>query len=333
MMIMEAPSFKKFLWVLALVFGLFVILVVVLVFKVGLPKEFFSSQPKLQGLIYLTLSPLGSNSVDIYTYDPAHNVTAKLTQGPGWSFMARAGGPQGIKAYFISNQDPVTGKIFATPQIEGITPTGSLTVFSNTAAAIKRNPIYVSALNTFIYEGQKTNLASTNPDDTSVYILTGESRGHYFTHGALAALAPNNSIVVLRSDGLYLVPISTTTSNTGMLIWPSKTSTTLADQFAVSPLGNEIAWSFPGAGTIYLMKVQSWQPFVATPDKSISDTALWPVFSPDGSYLAAEEVDFVSSTNPTNPRLVVFGIQTGSKQMLQDLRSYDQVKMFVSDWR
>jgi hypothetical protein len=332
---MEEPTFKKFLWVLALVFGLFVLLIVVLIFKVGLPKGLISSQPeKLNGLIYLTLAPVGSKSLDVYTYDPAQNVTAKLTQGPGWSFTARAGGPQGIKAYFISNTDPTTGKIFVTPQIEGITPTGSLTVFSNTATAIKRNPVYLPSLDSFIYEGKKVSSASTNPDDTNIYVLASKKLGHYLTHGALPALAPNNSIVVLRSDGLYLVPISTTTSEAGTLIWPSKIPAKLQDQFAVSPVGNEIAWSFPGSGKIYLMKVQTWQPFVAEPDQTIDATALWPVFSPDGSHLAAEEVDFAAtSTEPTNPRLAVFDLINHTKQIVQNLRQYEQAKIFVSDWR
>jgi hypothetical protein len=83
------------------------------------------------------------------------------------------------------------------------------------------------------------------------------------------------------------------------------------------------------------MRVISWDPFVGELGKTIPDRAFWPVFSPDGTYLAYEAVDWptsASSGGPSNARLVIFDLATPQKQVVQDLSGFVQTKMFISDW-
>jgi Tol biopolymer transport system component len=143
---------------------------------------------------------------------------------------------------------------------------------------------------------------------------------------------PNGNLLVLKKDGLYVFDVRGE-SGEGTKIWDVEGDFAYANmKLAVSPNGKFIAWSAPGKKSIYLISVNSWDPFSGSMYKVLPYGAYWPIFSPDGEYLAFEEAD-LSETEVTNPRLVIYSLKDNQKETVLDLNDYYQLSMFITDWR
>jgi len=54
------------------------------------------------------------------------------------------------------------------------------------------------------------------------------------------------------------------------------------------------------------------------------------MFSPDGKYLVVQEIDF--NAESSNPRLIMYNVETSEKEFLLDLNEYEQFAMWINDW-
>lgn len=286
---------------------------------------------KPEGKIYLTLSPLGSNYTGIYSFDLAANTLTKLVGKDNTGSLTAH--PAATSSLLLSSNialDPTKTSI-SPLQIFSLSDQGVLKQITNTASTFKRHPAYSESLGLYIY-GAKAGAASlgVNPNDFNIYTYK-DGKEKLITNGALPTLTPDgNSVVALRQDGLYLISLTDTTVQK---IWGlDHGGSALNLQFTISPSGKYIAWSIPNDGYIYIMTVDSWAPFKGAVTSKIETHAFWPVFSPDEEYLAYEQVDW-TLPQPTNQKLVIFDLKTPQKRVVQDLKDFDQQKMFVSGWR
>ncbi len=282
-----------------------------------------------EGSIYLTLSPLNSSYTGIYSFDLATNSLAKVVGKDNTASLTAH--PAASSLIFSSNISLDSTKTSISPlQIFSMGEQGTLKQITNTKSTFKRHPSYSDALGLYVY-GAKAGATALgiNPNDFNIYTFK-DGKESLVAQGALPALTPDGkSVVALRQDGLYLISLTSTTTQK---IWGlDHGGSALNLQFTLSPSGKYIAWSIPNDGYIYIMSVNSWAPFKGSVTSKIQTHAFWPVFSPNEEYLAYEQVDWAPT--PTNQKLVVCDRKTPQQRIVQDLKELDQQKMFVSGWR
>jgi hypothetical protein len=286
------------------------------------------------GNILLTLGSITKTDLGLYTYSIADK---KLT---------KTFGKEGIVAMTAHDKgsDPST-TLFASniPSTSSKKSTNILQIFSlnngetkqltNNQILFKRQPSFSDSLQTLIYAGipVKTKGTALTLDDFNVYALGQDGKDRLITNGSIPTLTPDGKqVVVLRKDGLYVSDI--VGSSTEKVWGLDRGISRLSLQFAISHSGKQIAWTMPNQGGIYIMNVTSWKPFVGKIAQRLPVSAFWPVFSPNDQYLAFEQFDRGSST-PINQRLTIFDLVTPQFKVVQDLTSYDQLKLFVTEWK
>jgi hypothetical protein len=286
------------------------------------------------GTLYLSLSPATSAASGIYSYAFSSNTLTKLIGSSGSIDLSPSLTPNGL-VYTSNDIGSTDGTYLKIPQLfVWDAATASSTQISATASLAKRYPKYSAALNEYIYEARDAalpNLSNTTPDASTVYLLTSPTHGMRITSGAAPVLTPDGkSVVVLRSDGLYMTSLAAT--STALKIWGVESGTMATqDQFNISPDGKMIAWAIPDKGHLYIMAVASWAPFSGRVTDDIPVTALFPLFSPDNAYLAYVQIDVASST-PSNPRLTIRNLASGEARATQTLDTFSIQSMYLTGW-
>lgn len=279
------------------------------------------------GHLYLSLEPLDDKSMGIYEYSFADGE---------------------LRPYYVTkNGLAMTGKFKddssmliseylsddSTQIVEINTATKERQVLTDSKPEFKRHPLWSKVYGLLMYAARpEPGEVLALPDEFSVYSVNKDGVDTELTKGTFPVLTPDGkSVVVLRNDGIHKVDILTKESEN---IWGYESTGGVTNQmFNVSPTGEYIAWTFPDRGELYVAKVTSWAPFKADVKFMFEKHIFWPIFSPDGKYLAFEEVDWTDP--PTSPRLVVVDLSspTLEKKTIYDLSGFDQAKMFISDWK
>lgn len=285
-----------------------------------------------EGTILLSLVPKDGKQRGIYAYDVTQKTLAPYLVSDTATNITASFGSTTEDIYVATNSMIATSsRNVSLLQIAKYNKTTeTLTALTKTSGFYKRHPRYSSALNLTVYSGKKDQSAALGATN-DFFIYTRDDKGFEkeVATGSLPVLSPDGrSVVALQEDGLVLVDLA----NGGtQLIWPVIGKIWMNAQFTVSPKGKYIAWSNPNEGLIYVMTVESWMPFKGTISQRIDTHAFWPVFSANEEYLAFEEVDWTAE--PSKPRLVIHDLVTPAKQVVYDLDGFDQMKMFISDWR
>ncbi|MDD2766727.1 MAG: hypothetical protein PHH40_03120 [Candidatus Moranbacteria bacterium] len=277
-----------------------------------------------KGSIYLSLAPNNGNDFGIYQYDISKNILAPyslLEKGIAFSGKFKTATSEELLVSEIrGDETQITG-------IEG----NIATTLTDSMIQKKRHPSYSVPYDALIYSGKEENAeALGRPNEFNVYMQKAGNQEQKIAQGAMPILTPDGrSVVVLRNDGLYKIDLEDKSSEH---IWKTESDgVSFNQQFSLSPNGKYIAWSYPDGGDIYVFEVSSWSPFEATFMYDIKSHAFWPIFSPDEKYIAFEEVDWTDP--PTQARLVIMNLATQEKRNLLDLTSFDQLSLFVDDWK
>jgi len=168
-----------------------------------------------------------------------------------------------------------------------------------------------------------------NPSGWNIYVydLKG-GKGRLVTSGSSPLFVPDGRLLALKSDGLHLIDLS---SDADELVWKTEEGKAGANmKLAVSKDGTKIAWTIFDHVDVVLLDVASWKPFSATIGAEYPVAAFWPVFSPDGKWLALQLADPDTSKNA---RIDVVNLATGERQRAISLFEYDPLTLFLSDWR
>lgn len=171
------------------------------------------------------------------------------------------------------------------------------------------------------------------PENWNVYVTDLEGNEELIASGSYPKWSPDGSqLVMLRNDGLYIYNLKT---KDGYRVWEIiNGDAKMSKQYDISKDGKWLAWTSPISQKIIVAEILSWNPFYFEQRVSIPTVAFWPIFSPDGDFLAFEEVDTRPGSTPINPRLVIYDIVNGGeKQEVFDLSEYKQMALFFSDWR
>ena len=228
-------------------------------------------------------------------------------------------GHQDLEAIILYDRQTSTSTVFTLgggiPEVPQVSPDDSAVTYmalSNTA----------TSTSTFF-----------TPSYWNIYTAKEGQVAGVVTHGAYPHWSPDgSSILYVADDGLHQYVL---TSGNDTLVWPVVgKATSMRMMLTVSKDGTMFAWTNPLHEQILVASIISWSPFSAREQTRIPVFAFWPVFSPDDTELAFEQVNW--STNPTaqpsNPRLTVYNLKTGRMRELVNLSPFDQTKMFVSDW-
>ncbi len=173
---------------------------------------------------------------------------------------------------------------------------------------------------------------SLMPEDWDVYVTDLKGNETFISDGVYPKWSPNNEkILLMKNDGLYLYS-SRGNLNKGKLVWKVVGGEALISSMRldVSPDGKMLAWSNIESGEIVLININSWETADMSIYKRIPSESFWPVFSPDSKSLVVQEIDY--NAVDSNPRLVIYNLNTFTRETVLDLSDFNQGKMFVSDW-
>lgn len=97
-------------------------------------------------------------------------------------------------------------------------------------------------------------------------------------------------LLMIKNDGLHLFNIDDPQHprDAGLII--ESVSFGAVMRVSISKNGNLLAVSFPGKHEVLVAKIDSWNPFSVIPLKTIPAKAVATVFSPDGNYIAVQEL-------------------------------------------
>ncbi len=286
-------------------------------------KEKLAWNPR--GSIFLTLAMQGTTtSSGIFEYNiEANKLTPYYT--PAQPVITGKFERSNQSNLFASERQ--SDNTFQIVEIKG----GVATKVTDTATRFKRHPSKSASLGSIVYSAKGKRVSALGvPDEFNVYVKGEDGKEKKLGQGTMPALTPDGkAVVVLRSNGLYKIDLETATSEKIWGLVSGKSA--LNQQFTISPSGKYIAWTYPDGEKIYITQVSSWAPFKGQLKYVLKAHGFWPVFSVNEEYIAFEEVDW--NNPPTKPRIVITNLSTLARKVVQDLSAYDQMRMFITDWK
>ncbi len=280
-----------------------------------------------EGALYLTLAPKNGGTMGIYKYDIGTNNLAPLYAPEGKTFITGKFQTEGTQGLLASEY--ISASVF---QIVRFNPdTQVMTTLTDTKTSVKRHPSWSAPYEALVYGGKSFRVKILGePNEWNVYMTGKDGKEKKVADGALPVLTPDGkSVVVLQNDGLHKVALQDSTTEK---IWGLDSGKAwFIQQFSISANGRYLAWTHPHEKKIYVMEVSSWTPFKGQLMHIINTNAFWPVFSPNSEYLAFQEVDWTDP--PSKPRIVISSLTSLERRTLHSLDNFDQMLMFITDWK
>ncbi|MBL7045923.1 MAG: PD40 domain-containing protein [Parcubacteria group bacterium] len=200
----------------------------------------------------------------------------------------------------------------------------------------KRNPVLspdgstIAFQSTLNGERNRDALESARVERFAIFTTDLEGNERFIAQGVQPHFSPDGkSILFLKNKGLYLFNLE---SRRIERVWDMNEGLTyMGMKLDLSDDRKLLAWSSANANDLLVLSIDSWSPFSAIIKSRYEVTGFWPKFSPDGKYLAFQEVSDVEEIN--NQHLVVFKLSDGSKRTVLELDDYYQEPLWVNDWK
>lgn len=291
----------------------------------------------ISGKIYLSLVPDSNPEMnnEMYYYDIEGRELRKFfkTENAGTNYLGGVFSSDGKNVAFATSSNAEStkgqGQIFVAGE-NGL----SEKQITNSSGLHKRNPQWSPDGKRIAFQHLGSDKTISSPDvlreleNWNISVTDLEGKETFITKGLFPHFLSDEKILVLKNDGFYVFNMSG--EDSGKLLWNASGEKNFdpSMQFSVSRDGKMLAWTVPVNGKVFLMKISSWDPFSVEKIENIDKIAYWPIFSPDGKYLAIEEVD----ENNENPKIFLYNTENLKSKELIDLSSYDQSSMFISSW-
>lgn len=170
-----------------------------------------------------------------------------------------------------------------------------------------------------------------NPRYWSLYL--GDMEGgdpRFITHGSAAHFSPDETkLLYLAADGFHVYDIA---SGSDVFIPELATELPLSYYMAdISRDGKRLVVTSSPNKEVRVGNILSWEPFKIEWTHRFPILAYWPVFSPDGDYLALMNFDWIDN-EPGNRRVLITDLRTNESQVLENLGEYTGSEFFISDW-
>ena len=297
--------------------------------KTQTPQQMAYS-PNLKGKIYLTLQEVGTDKQGVYYFDLE---TKKLDQlyVPEADCYCLGGELSKNRTQML-----VSANCVGEEGKEGIgtlnLQTKEIEILTQSESNKKREAVWLPD-GGFVYQGNSQAGETLDPTPTNWFIwkydkTTGEETP--ITNSFHPFISPDGKKILSLGggDGLTLVDIET---GEGKLLNNFGDVYYIGNQLALSNQKDKAAVSFPGEHKIVIYKINSWGEDASAEEIDTISTGnnevYWPKFSPDDTYLTAEEV------NGTKNELVVYDLNTKKRTLIKDLSNYDKNAMWINDWK
>ena len=290
------------------------------------------------GTLYLSLrpEPANQNPISIYSLD-FKTATLQNLAGDNGDYLTNKYSPDGTKIVYGTY-------LYNAPKLYVVNSD-----FSNKVEVPL--PPNISIAHSASWSPDGTILAyqtktdtdgnDLNPEEWQIYLTNLQTGTYKFvTTGVSPIFTPDGNLLVLKETGLYLFfldDLAAGAPNEGLegeRIIDLEDGGGLANmKLGISPQGDKLAWSVPDRGILYLFTVKSWDTFDASLKKTAATTGFWPIFSPDGKYIALEEVETNLAGVFVFPSIAVFDANTLHKKTILSLQNYSTDSLFITDWR
>lgn len=187
------------------------------------------------------------------------------------------------------------------------------------------------------YEALGATMNATDTAITNSYVVildvsSGDQR--ILDSGASPIFAPDDSVVYLKSDGIYRSRLSEgeTSSDTERLAFFDGYTATRNSQLALTPDGSLIVVTHPESSLLLSYAVNGVDGIIELSAPTVRETAVaWPVFSPDSTHLAYVTLN-ITGDEATADSLIVVNRATGETRTVMSLEGYDDVNLSIRDW-
>ena len=288
----------------------------------------------LEGKIVLSLRDKGStDSISVYEHRIGRSKLVKLARDEGSYYGPRTSYDDTLVAFSVLTNGAGNHMHVASSDPDD-------TEFIQ----LSKNDTTIARLPSWSFDGDhlafmaRRDAAGDTLDVSSWEIQVADvavpESARYVTTGAHPIFLADGSILVLKSDGLYRYLEVVGVWHGERIVEVVNGAAFANMHLALSRDGTKLAWSNFEAGTldIYIVKIDSDTKGVAIiKDDELPVYGFWPVFSPDGKYVALEEVE--SASAPLDQKLVAFDLSSGEKIFMTDLSPYEQDSLFITEWR
>jgi Tol biopolymer transport system component len=309
---------------------------------VEVPRPNEASTPR-STKVYLSLvppedeGPLGHH-MSVYTYDLDSKKLEPFFSASRNEYLQSKLSPDGSKIALsvlnLSGKDTVE-LVVGDPALNELTE-----IPSASEITLERAPSWSKDGTKIAFMGRAAKADEENVDvnDTSIWrvfmydLSTRETIA--LGTGMHPVFTPDNTLLVLKSDGIY--ELNESGGNTRVLaLGEGNVSGNI--RIDISRDGTRFAASTPDDKKVRVWGIQgNGNTKTFTETHSFDVAAFWPIFSPKGDELVVQEFDWDSSRGvpeAVRPRLVRFNLSTKERTQLTDLSMFDQMSMFVSDWQ
>lgn len=296
------------------------------------PAKPLVSETQIGGKIYLTLQSVypENSPLAFYEFSPASKKLNKFPTKENNSLTPRFSN-DGKKIVFAAERGGAT-EIF-TADSDG---SDLKQITNGEGEGNKQLPTFSPDASLIAFTLKPKGRILPFPENRKVYIVGPDGKEKFIANGVNPMFSPDGkSLLILKNDGLHLIDLKT---SKGRLVIPLSKEikgggAMVSTKLSLSRDGGLLAWTNMERKQVYVLKIVSWEPFQYHFVKTMLDVAaFWPVFSPDGKYLALQEAEWAAPA-PKNPRLTIYDLKNFQKQMTYDLSTYKQTAMWVTDWR
>jgi len=278
------------------------------------------------GFLFLNLAAQ-NGPLRLYMYDIAHKSLA-LSNIQSFTPSASMNG-----RFFVGIDSGTNANSASIAQYDSTQATMSL--FADGIAGFPRLPQVSPDDTSVIFNTLRSGTASSSfpvPSSWDISLVSKGGIAHPIVRGLYPHWSPDgSSMLYVSDDGLHTYTFK---GNTDTVVYKMQPGiTTVSMTLDVSKDGTRLVWTNPLQNELMIGHIISWSPFSARVEKIIPISAFSPILSPDGSQVVFQQTEVSTTTHLlVSAHLMLLDINTEDLSNLMDLNSYDQSRLFISDW-
>ena len=294
-----------------------------------------SSEFKIGGILFLSLTPTKEGASTIYSYN-IDTLEFKEEDGlpPGMNYSS-AISPDGQYIAFGHYDSGGLMQIYVLNR-----QTGDVRQLTTEGDKYKRLPAWSpdGKLVAFVSTNEEKNSPNFPTDIWSVYVVDLEGKTEFITQGYRPLFSPSSdTMLVLRSDGLRLFSLVKDPKEvySSELVWGMSGGQAHNNmKLSLSQDKTQLAWTNLYTPRIDLFSISSWDPFKMKKTYTINTFGVWAIFSPDGKFLAIQTSDEEKREGVPSaaPKIDIYNLETFEHATALNLQGFDFTNLLLSDW-
>lgn len=174
-------------------------------------------------------------------------------------------------------------------------------------------------------------------EEAEVRLVDSQGNEQVVTVGANAVFSPQGHLLVIKNAGIHLFDFEKQEERRVIQVHKEDEGLVVGkvnQMISLSQDGSQLAWTDVEREKVYLFHILSWEPFRYETMAVLDTPAFWPAFSPDGTYIAVQELDIDEEQQvASNQRIGVYDLCNGaSEETSFDLTAYFPGAMWLNAW-